>query len=270
MNEDLFPEHKDYSGQKVLLGLSGGINSMAVLCWLAQGPKEFYPAELHLFYAHLTEHSPDTFQFVADGIRWARGVFPCIKFKLHRGSALKFFEQQKIIPVPKISPCTIRLKTQPMEQYMLGLGITENVVGYVKGEAVRRATRMAKRLKAKDIHSINWNGARVSFPISNQIDEWCFRLVKHCLGWYPAIYDIMEDGKRVFKHNNCLPCKNMEMKQLQAVQKYYPEYMQKALNLSDTLKRHWGRDADEYYLTFGRQDHESDYNAQPCEVCAFD
>lgn len=267
MELDLFPEHKNYSGQKVLLGLSGGINSMAVLCWLAEAPKEFYPSELHLFYAHLSEHSEDTFRFVADGIRWARKVFPCVKFAMSRDSAIELFRKKKIIPHPIKSPCTIKLKLDPIEQYMSNNGITENVVGYVKGEAVRRAGRMAKRTKS-ELTNVITHGVNVSFPIAQYTDDWCFSVVKKHIGWYPAIYDIVERGKRIFKHNNCLPCKNMDKKDLQAVAKYFPKYMEKALSLSEELKRHWGRDADFFYTEFGRPD--LGYESQPCEVCAFD
>ena len=61
----------DFHGKKVLIGLSGGINSMALLCWLGELPKELHPAELHLFYADFKEHSPDTLQFVLAGWTWA-------------------------------------------------------------------------------------------------------------------------------------------------------------------------------------------------------
>lgn len=267
MEIDLFPEHKDYSGKKVLLGLSGGINSAAVLFWLAEGPAEYYPAELHLFYAHLTEHSPDTFRFVADCARWARKKFPCVKVRIVRHSALALFRKKKIIPHPLKSPCTIHLKLDPINAYMSEQGITENVVGYVKGEAVRRAGRMAKRTQSP-LSNVVSRGVNVSFPVAKYSDNWCFAIVKKHLGWYPAIYDIRERGKRVFLHNNCLPCKNMEHKQLQAVAKHYPDYMRRAVELSGELSRHWGRDADAFYTEFGRDD--TGLDGQPCEVCAFD
>jgi tRNA(Ile)-lysidine synthase TilS/MesJ len=56
MQQELFTNYIDYSNQKVLIGLSGGINSMAVLCCLALYPDELKPKELHLFYAHFDEH----------------------------------------------------------------------------------------------------------------------------------------------------------------------------------------------------------------------
>lgn len=40
---------KNYSSQKVLIGLSGGINSMALLCHLANQPDHTKPKELHFF-----------------------------------------------------------------------------------------------------------------------------------------------------------------------------------------------------------------------------
>ncbi len=267
MELDLFPEHKDYSGKKVLLGLSGGINSMAVLCWLAESPKEFYPAELHLFYAHLSEHSPDTFKFVADGVRWSRTVFSCVVVKVIRNSVLDLFRKQKLIPHPTLSPCTVRLKLDPINKYMVENEITENVVGYVKGEAVRRANRMAMRTKS-ELTNVVSNGVNVDFPIAKYTDNWCFSIVKKYLGWYPFIYTIKRKGKRVFKHNNCLPCKNMNSGDLNDVAEYYPTYMKKAVDLSMDLKRHWGRDADKFYSTFGRDNLGLD--GQPCEVCAFD
>jgi hypothetical protein len=49
----------DYSGLKMLLPLSGGINSAACLCWLGEAvAPERWPSELHLHYSHFTEHSP--------------------------------------------------------------------------------------------------------------------------------------------------------------------------------------------------------------------
>ena len=43
MQTELFIEHEDYSDRKVLIGLSGGINSMALLCWLATIEDKFKP-----------------------------------------------------------------------------------------------------------------------------------------------------------------------------------------------------------------------------------
>ena len=101
--------------EKYMIGLSGGINSMAVLCWLIEQPDK--PKEIHLYYAHFAEHSPDTFQFVADGIRYARKHFDKVTVRITSNSVLRFFEEQKMIPHPKVSPCSRKLKIEPMELY---------------------------------------------------------------------------------------------------------------------------------------------------------
>lgn len=106
-----------YEGEKIMIGLSGGINSMAVLCWLIESGQQ--PEELHLFYAHFAEHSPDTFQFVADGIRLARKHFKKVLVKITNNSVLQFFEDQKMIPHPMASPCSRKLKIEPMEKILL-------------------------------------------------------------------------------------------------------------------------------------------------------
>lgn len=49
---------KEFEDKNILIGLSGGINSAAVLLWLYESGVK--PKSLHLFYAHFTEHSPDT------------------------------------------------------------------------------------------------------------------------------------------------------------------------------------------------------------------
>lgn len=58
--------------KKVMIGLSGGINSMALLCWLAEQPNR--PTDLWLFYAHFKEHSPDTWDFVQSGMEYAKNT----------------------------------------------------------------------------------------------------------------------------------------------------------------------------------------------------
>jgi len=76
---------------KIMIGLSGCINSMAVLCWLVEtGIK---PSELHIYYAHFKEHSPDTFKFVADGIRFARKNFANVKVKITKQMIQKIPKQ---------------------------------------------------------------------------------------------------------------------------------------------------------------------------------
>lgn len=156
-------------GEKVLIGLSGGINSMAVLCWLVESRQQ--PKELHLYYAHFIEHSPDTFQFVADGIRYARQHFKNVKAKITRNSVIDFFNRQKMIPHPAISPCSKQLKIDPIEKYCFDNQISVDLIGYVKAELKRRANKQYKpQLKMFE--------ASKHYPIGVQDDEWCFEIVK--------------------------------------------------------------------------------------------
>ena len=46
MQINMFNEFTDFSDKKVLIGLSGGINSMALLCVLSQYPDNLKPKEL--------------------------------------------------------------------------------------------------------------------------------------------------------------------------------------------------------------------------------
>jgi hypothetical protein len=246
-----------YDGKKIMIGLSGGINSMAVLCWLIETGQQ--PKELHLFYAHFAEHSPDTFQFVADGIRYARKHFKMVVVKITNNSVLRFFEGKNMIPHPKLMACTEGLKIIPMENYALAHGIEVDLVGYVRKEK-KRILRMTENRTPNLFFE-------KSFPIQIFDDEWCFEIVDKHIGWHPAIYDIKdENGKRVFTHNNCLPCKNMWVKDMVNVQKHFPGHMEKANDLSKKLKAYWGRNADDYYTEFGRED----YEPPQCEVFAFD
>lgn len=247
----------NYTGKKILVGLSGGINSMAVLCWLYE--QGYQPAELHLYYAHFSEHSPDTFQFVADGIRWARKHFPKVIVKITSNHVLRYFEEYKMIPHPVRSTCSYHLKIAPMEAYCLNNGITVDLIGYVKTEA--------KRIRRMYSNNANNLFTTKEFPIGLFTDEWCFEIVIRNIGWYPYIYTILDDkGKRAFKHNNCLPCKNMYVSDMKKVALHYPSYMLAADKLSKRLKSYWGRNAEDYYTTFGRQDYEPGI----CENCSFD
>lgn len=243
-----------YDDKDCSLGLSGGINSAALLCYLKKiGAK---PRSLHLFYAHFLEHSPDTFAFVADCIRWARKNFDNVHVMITKNSVLQFFEEQKFIPHPSVSPCSKKLKIEPMMAYCSEHNIQIDLVGYVKEEK-KRWDNAEKRQVQGDMFF------RKDFPIKVFDNDWCFEIVDECIGWHPAIYDIKENGQRVFKHNNCLPCKNQTIEELQAVDKYYPQYMLRANELSQRLQRHWGRDRDKFYLVFGRE------NASKCPSCIF-
>lgn len=249
----------EYKDKLILIGLSGGINSMAVLLSLIES--KIQPKELHLFYAHFSEHSPDTFQFVADGIRYARKHIDCVKVKITSNHVLRFFEQENMIPHPKVSPCSKKLKVEPANEYAFNNDIKIDLVGYVKHELKRRTERQQKQIHP-DLFSLN-----KYYPIGEFTDDWCLEMCDKHLGWHPAIYDIKdENGKRIFKHNNCLPCKNMYVKDMLNVAKYYPAYMDAANELSTKLKAYWGRNAQAYYTEFGKED----YEMAQCEVCQFD
>src|SRR5438132_12771288 len=124
-----------YDGKKILIGLSGGINSMAVLCWLYE--QGFAPAELYLYYAHLREHSPDTFRFVAAGMRFARTHFKTVFCRVTRNSVIEYFRNENMIPHPKISPCSEHLKIEPMDIYAFEQGVQIDLVGFVRNEGRR-------------------------------------------------------------------------------------------------------------------------------------
>lgn len=109
------------NGQKVLLGLSAGINSAALLCYLKE--QKIQPSELHLFYGHFKEHSPDSYRFVADCVRLAKNHFDKVIFKIERHSVIEFFEKQNLIPHPANSPCSLRLKIDRMNSYAFENGI---------------------------------------------------------------------------------------------------------------------------------------------------
>lgn len=243
--------------EKVLIGLSGGINSMAVLCWLAE--QQDKPKEVHLFYAHFYEHSPDTFQFVADGIRFARKNFETIKVKITKNSILSFFRDNKMIPHPAVGVCSRELKIEVAAKYAFENNIKVDMVGYVKHELKRRAGKQQENIQT-DLFSL-----QKTYPIGAFTDEWCFEIVKKHIGWYPEIYDIKENGERVFAHNNCLPCKNMYPKDIENVKKYFPSYYMQAMRLSAELGKFWGRDEAIFYSTFGRDLGQD----STCEVCKY-
>lgn len=261
------------SGQKVLVGLSAGVNSMAVLCHLKESGVQ--PSELHLYYAHFEEHSPDSFKFVIDGVKFARKHFTNVIFKVERHSVLRWFEKNKMIPHPANSPCSRLLKIEKINAYGFEHGISIDLVGYVKHELKRRGDNQQKK-KENGMFALD-----KQYPIGEFTDEWCFEIVKRNIGWCPAIYSFkwndlgfvhwvdknkmdwadsireavnkrIGKDKRVFNHNNCLPCKNMYPHELIAIQYFYFSYYKKAMELSSKLKLYFGRDKDEFYSTFGR------------------
>ena len=86
------------------------------------------------------------------------------------------------------------------------------------------------------------------------------------IGWHPAIYDIKdENGKRVFKHNNCLPCKNMTTKDLENVKTHFPIYWDEAMKTANTLNSFYGRNKQDFYSNFGRDLGQD----STCEYCKF-
>ena len=233
-------EHKDYSQLKVLLPLSGGINSAAVLCELADAPTEFDPLELHLFYSHLSEHSEDTFKFVADLIRFARKRFSNVFVRIIRGSVLKFFEAENFIPHPTKSPCAQHLKIEPMEQYSNEHDIDVDLIGWVREEFKRRYERAQKY--NPDVPMLIQIKSQKQYPIKEIQNEQCFEIVRAKIGWYPAVYDIRDEkGNRVFTHNNCFPCKSMTEKQHRDTATHFPKKHDKAMQLSQRLGLKWGR-----------------------------
>lgn len=246
---DLMEAPVDYSLSKVKVPLSAGINSAAVLCVLGEHhPAHLKPLELHLYYAHLREHSPDSMSFVSDLVRYARRRFPVVKVKITRASVNKYFIEQKMIPHPTISPCSGDLKIIPMGRYNKEQGIDVELIGYVRHEFSRYRRALKRKAAARTASA---------YPILSWSDEDCFQIVKETIGWYPAIYDIRwtaedakrklcqkhEIGKRVFLHNNCLPCKNMTTRQLVTVGRHYPAYAQRAQQTAAQIPgAYWGRD----------------------------
>jgi 3'-phosphoadenosine 5'-phosphosulfate sulfotransferase (PAPS reductase)/FAD synthetase len=206
-------------------------------------------------------------------VRLAKKHFPDVKVKITRNSVLNYFEKEKMIPHPILSPCSLRLKINPINDYIVLNGIEVDLIGYVKHELKRRAQGQIDATKKKEIDVVK------AFPIGDFTDEWCFGVVKGYLGWYPEIYDLVWEekdyvdglcpkknvGKKVFKHNNCLPCKNMNTKDFLAVRRFYPYYHKKAMELSAKLDSHWGRNKDDFYNNFGRDLGQD----STCEYCKY-
>lgn len=233
----------DYSDKRVFIGLSGGINSMAVLCHLAtEYPQELKPKHLFLFYAHIRQHSQGTLAFVRAGVKYAREHFDSVTFGCSRADVLAFFGEQKIIPHPMLSPCTEHLKLIPMMQFQLEHETEIDLVGYIRDE-VRRIRRQAKK-------GVTGKG----YPIQHFTDAYCFDLVEREIGFYPPIYKILDaEGNRVFKHNNCLPCKNMQghlwadgtaTRDYANVKTHFPLHFEEARQLTGSIGSYWGRKSD--------------------------
>lgn len=240
--DTLFSIDEDFSDKRVLVSLSGGINSAAVLCYLASKYLvEKRPKKIWIYYAHLKEHSPGTLRFVRDQIRYARSHFEEVVTGFHFGSVVEFFRKEKFIAHPIVSPCSEHLKYEPLEKFSALHRIEVDLIGYVRSERRRIKRQIASGAENK------------FYPISHLTDADCFDLVKEEIGWYPEIYDINRNGKRVFKHNNCLPCKNFDgfldsdgnhSGQYSDVKEYFPSYFERARELAADLDLYWGREAD--------------------------
>jgi hypothetical protein len=231
MQINLFDEYTDFSAKKVLIGLSGGINSMAALCYLAKYyPKKFYPKELYLFYADFLEHSPDTFDFVLSGRDYARKNFNFVKTKISLNSINEYFRQENMIAHPSISPCSINLKILPMQKWFDEMQMDFDLIGYVREESRRWDRQIKKNVKNK------------LYIISHLSNDDCFKIVKNEIGWYPSLYDLRGDKrKRIFAHNNCLLCKNMDDESLDNTRIFYPDKMEAADETAEITKSYWGR-----------------------------
>jgi 3'-phosphoadenosine 5'-phosphosulfate sulfotransferase (PAPS reductase)/FAD synthetase len=268
-----------YSDDRVMVGLSGGINSMAALCYLATMVED-RPDEIYLYYAHFDEHSPDTERFVLAGVEYAKKHFNKVVYEQSQNSILSFFKEQKMIPQPKVTPCTRMLKIAPMVEFMKRHKIDKDIVGYVRHEWSRINRQIDRGVQNKD------------YLIRHLSDEDCFSLVKKEIGWYPEIYRLrwddlrikealLNDGHllhpnqyrtikeysdqgynfrrksyRVFKHNNCLPCKNMHQWELYLIKIFYPNYYDRAIRLAKEMGSYWGR-----------QEEQVNENSD-CAVCA--
>jgi hypothetical protein len=139
------------------------------------------------------------------------------------------------------SPCSKWLKIIPMQTYAFKNQIKYDLIGYVKHELKRRGERQQSKIQPTFFDAIK------TYPIGQYTDEWCFEIVDKWIGWHPRIYDILDKkGKRIFKHNNCLPCKNMTNDDIQSVKEYYPEYYFQAIQLSKELKKYWVRSDDDF------------------------
>ncbi len=132
----------DYSGLRVMLPLSGGINSGALLCALGREVSpERWPCELHLYASHFKEHSPGTLSFVLALIRYAKRTFPLVKWKVTRNSVNAYFIEQKMIPHPTLSPCSRELKVKPAREYFEQHELDIELIGYVDTDTIRRGKK---------------------------------------------------------------------------------------------------------------------------------
>ncbi len=259
----------NYSDGRNMIGISGGINSAAALIYLSEFVED-KPDEIYLYYAHLKEHSPDTEKFVLELVEYAKKHFKNVVFESSINSMLEYCENDfHGIPQPKITPCTKFLKLIHMNKFMAKHNIDRDIVGYVRHEFRRIQRQIDRGVKKKD------------YLIRHLSDEDCFSIVEKYFGWYPAIYNIkwtdkkigeslekwghelhptqrktiqkyhsqgfnnMRKSYRVFKHNNCLICKNMHQWEIFMIRIFYPDYYNRAMTTAKKLNSYWGR-SDEF------------------------
>lgn len=243
---DITDDVVDYSDKKVMIPLSEGINSAAIVCLLGEHhPAPMMPKELHLFDVHLVEHSPDSLQFAWALIQYAHRKFPYVTATIVQDSFDKWCLDNKMVPHPSISPCSRELKMNRLDEYFTKQQLDIRLIGYVRHE-MKRWTKAQKHIDST-----------YRYPILSLTDEDCFEIVKKAIGWYPAIYDItftqedlisglcrkFELGRRVFKHNNCLDCKNLTTRQVKHVRKHFPLVAERADLIATSLPgARWGRD----------------------------
>jgi 3'-phosphoadenosine 5'-phosphosulfate sulfotransferase (PAPS reductase)/FAD synthetase len=240
MQEDAFVEFEDYSDKRILIGLSGGINSAAIICFLAtEYPKEYLPKEIHFFYAHFDDHSPDTMDFVLDCVKYSYQKFNRVFVKITHQSMEQFCTESNMIPHPTNSACSRLMKREPIMEYYDEQDLDFDLVGYVRSEK----NRIERQQSYNNAQSKN-----KAYPIITMTDHDCEVICEKEIGWIPAIYKIKDNnGKRLFKHNNCLPCKNMHDKEMKVVKEHFPDYYDRALKLTKKLSEstgkeiHWGR-----------------------------
>jgi len=261
---EILQDH-NYHSKKVMIGLSGGINSAAALVYLCEEVDEL-PEDIYLYYSHLKEHSPDTKDFVLACVEYAKKHFKNVIFETSDNSMTEYCRNEfKGIPQPKITPCTKFLKLMQMTNFMEKHSIELDIVGYVRHEYSRMQRQIDRGVKNKD------------YLIAHLSDEDCFSIVKKHIGWYPDIYKLkwddnrisealekwgselhpkqyntiskyhnqgynnMRKSYRVFKHNNCLPCKNMHQWEIFLIRIFYPDYYKVAKDLEIELDSYWGR-----------------------------
>jgi 3'-phosphoadenosine 5'-phosphosulfate sulfotransferase (PAPS reductase)/FAD synthetase len=231
---DVLDDTWKYQDKTVMIGLSGGINSAAVLVYLALFVEE-KPDVLHLFYAHFDEHSPDTKRFVKELVKFAKKHFKKVVFVQENHSVNKFFEKSNMIPHPTNSACTGWLKIFPMRTYMAENGIDVDLVGYVRSEQATRIKRQKLKLEAEKKKKNPRFGKPVdkNYLIAHMSNADCFSLLEKNIKWknkagkwqhYPAIYDLKWTDKRIVpfleEHKHLIPKKQYDTVLKYAVKGY--------------------------------------------------